>query len=104
MEQPTTPPPMITMLAVRGRLTAAGCYQIAIAAAPRAPRLARTGSVVHRGRECAPQADPSERGDRRRGDAGHRASRLARYADPSGVAPVATRPGTGQSFRAEHLR
>src|SRR5256885_2387691 len=28
MEQPTTPPPMITMLAVRGRLTAAGCYQI----------------------------------------------------------------------------
>src|SRR5467141_5330938 len=31
MEQPTTPPPMITMLAVRGRLTAAGCYQIAIA-------------------------------------------------------------------------
>jgi hypothetical protein len=32
MEQPTTPPPTITTLAVRGRVTAAGCYQIAIRA------------------------------------------------------------------------
>src|SRR5215471_16572672 len=33
MEQPTTPPPMITTLAVRGRVTAAGWYQTAYTAA-----------------------------------------------------------------------